>query len=123
MTAVYLNLREKSKANPDYQVLADDFKLWESENGAMPNGAVVLLDFGWTQMYTKREDFFGTKDVKNSSTFHFPGLSGTGALWLAGTGKVFGVATDTASIDYGQSLVKLYKHKKKTKHTGCNRTD
>lgn len=106
MAAVYLNLREKSKANPDYQVLADDFKSWESEHGPMPDGAVVLLDFGWAQMYTKQEEFFGTKDIKNTSSFHFPGLSKTGALWLAETGKVFGVATDTASIDYGQSVVK-----------------
>lgn len=108
MAAVYLNLREKSKADPDYQVLAEDFELWEGENGPMPNGAVVLLDFGWTQLYAKQEEFFGTKDVKNSLSFHFPGLSTTGALWLASTGKVFGVATDTASIDYGQSSVKLY---------------
>lgn len=72
----------------------------------MPGGAVVLLDFGWTKKYTAKEEFLGTKDITNMTSYHFPGLSIMGAQWLVETGKVFGVATDTASIDYAQSSVK-----------------
>lgn len=39
----------------------------------------------------------------NVSTFHFPGLSEEVAEWIVHSGRVFGVGSDTPSIDAGQS--------------------
>lgn len=105
--AVYLNLRNKAKKNPDYGVSAKDFKRWEKLNGPIPYGAIVLLDFGWTEKYGNINEYLGTADASNSSSFRFPGLLESGAQWLVRTGKVFGIGTDTVSLDVGYDTVSI----------------
>lgn len=65
----------------------------------------VQLDFGWAQKYHDATEYFGSAVTNDTTTYHFPGLSEQGARWLGETGKVFGVGTDTCSIDYGQTKV------------------
>jgi len=101
--AVVLNLRTKATLDPDYLVTGQDFEEWEKINGPIPEGAVVLLDFGWASKYNNRSEYFGTEDVNDTDSFHFPGLSEDGAKWLVRTDRVYGVGTDTASIDFGQT--------------------
>lgn len=93
--------------NPDYQIGAEHFIEWEKLNGPMPQGTIILLHFGWDTKYSDPAKFFGTKNINNSASFHFPGLSADGAKWLGESGRVYGVGTDTASIDFGQTRVSL----------------
>lgn len=105
--AVYLNLRDKAKQNRDYGVGAEDFECWEKLNGPIPYGSIVLLDFGWTEKYGNANEYLGTADTSDSSSFHFPGLLESGAQWLVQTGKVFGVGTDAVSLDIGYDSVSI----------------
>lgn len=103
-------MRDKARRNPDYGVSAKDFKRWEKLNGPIPYGAIVLLDFGWTEKYGNVNEYLGTADIKNNVSYHYPGLSGSGALWLVRTGKVFGVGTDAVSIDVGYDMVSILEN-------------
>uniref|UniRef100_A0A1B6GTM3 Cyclase n=1 Tax=Cuerna arida TaxID=1464854 RepID=A0A1B6GTM3_9HEMI len=101
--AVLLDLRQKASNDSDYLVSVEDFEDWEEQQGPIPDGAVIIMDFGWASKYKNASEYFGTPFTNNTELYHFPGLSEAGAQWLVDTGKVFGVGTDTASIDYGQS--------------------
>ena len=46
---------------------------WESQNGKIPSGAVVLMRSGWGSRYPIKERVLNTKTWKNPRTFHFPG--------------------------------------------------
>lgn len=101
---MHVDLADKAAQNPDYVVEPAVFDEWEKKNGRVQEGAIVLLNFNWTVRSDIKEDFLGSKTPLNISTYHFPGLGAAAAEWLVGRG-VFGVGTDTASIDPGTSKV------------------
>lgn len=104
-SAVIVNLTKEAATNPDYEVEPKIFEEWEKKNGKVPEGAIVLLSFNWTAKYNSKTEYLGSKDLANNQTYHFPGLSPAGAQWLV-TRNVYGVGTDTASIDPGKSKVR-----------------
>uniref|UniRef100_A0A1B6JXP7 Cyclase n=1 Tax=Homalodisca liturata TaxID=320908 RepID=A0A1B6JXP7_9HEMI len=101
--AVIVDLRTKAQADPEYLVTPEDFIEWERHYGPIPKGAIIILDFGWAVKYTNPQEFFGTANINDYTTYRFPGLSVAGARWLINTGRVYGIGTDTASIDCGRS--------------------
>ena len=46
----------KSRA---YTVTKTDIDVWESKNGRIPNGALVILRTGWSQYFHQPDNFFG----------------------------------------------------------------
>lgn len=107
-----MNLTKEAATNPDYEVEPKIFEEWEKKNGKVPEGAIVLLSFNWTAKGNSKTEYLGSKDPANNQTYHFPGLSPAGAQWLV-TRNVYGVGTDTASIDPGKSKVRqirLFKY-------------
>ena len=94
-----------ARAHKDYVVSVDDFTQWESEHGAIPNGAIVLIRTGWGQKYGDRTAYLGTSQTGAAAVaqLHFPGLGADAAQWLVANRNVDAVGIDTPSIDHGQS--------------------
>lgn len=100
---VIINVKEKAKKNPDYQVIRSDFEEWEQKHGRIPDGAVVLMNSGWSVRYPDRNLVFNTDIPEDSTTYHFPSWHEDAIGWLVKNRNVNIVGVDTPSNDYGQS--------------------
>jgi kynurenine formamidase len=103
--AIKLDVSSKANANRDYQVAKSDFMAWEQEHGAIPDGAIVMLQTGWSTRWLDRVSYLGTSKpgAEGVAELHFPGLAPDAARWLTENRKIKAIGLDTASIDYGQS--------------------
>lgn len=99
-----IDVSEQSAADVDYLVTVKDIEAFETENGVIPKGAIVLLRTGRADLYPDREKYMGTAERGEDavSKLHFPGLSVDAASLLVERG-IDAVGIDTPSIDYGQS--------------------
>jgi kynurenine formamidase len=82
----------------DYRITVADVKAWESRNGAIPAGVVVLFATGWDARWPDRKSYMNER----GGVKHFPGLSVELARYLVER-NVAGIGIDTASVDYGPS--------------------
>jgi len=105
--AVVINVSEKALADPDYQVGVKDFTDWESKNGEISEGSIVLLNTGYAQFWPDRIKYMGTdkRGPEAVKDLHFPGLDPKAAKWLVDNRKINAIGLDTPSIDYGQSTL------------------
>lgn len=103
--AVLIDISEQCAADRDYQVSINDFKTWESEHGAIPAGAIVLLRTGFGAYWPDRDRYMGTAARGPAAVLdlHFPGLDPDAASWLVAEREIHSIGLDTPSIDYGQS--------------------
>lgn len=93
------------RATRDYRVSVEDLTTWESHNGQIPDGGILLLRTGWGERWGDRAAYLGT-DLEGPAAvaeLHFPGLGEEAARWLVEQRGVVAVGIDTPSIDYGQS--------------------
>jgi len=107
--AVVIDVSEKTKTNPDYQIEIEDFRNWETTNGDIPDNSIVLLNTGYAKYWPDRLKYMGT-DKRGESAIkelHFPGLHPDAANWFVKNRNISAIGLDTPSIDYGQS--KLFK--------------
>ena len=90
---------------PDYLVSVDDLTAWEAENGAIPDGAILLIHTGWADRWSNRTAYLGTHLTGDAAVaeLHFPGISAEAARWLVDNRSIVAVGIDTPSIDRGQS--------------------
>ncbi len=102
---VVVEVSEACASDRDYQIRVDDLTAWESQNGSLPDGAIVLLRTGWEERWTDREAYLGTARTGSEAVaeLHFPGLHPDAARWLVDKRTIKAVGLDTPSIDYGQS--------------------
>lgn len=93
------------RVTPDYLVSVDDLQRWESRNGPIPDGAILLLRTGWSDRWDDRVAYLGTDLTGPEAVpeLHFPGLDPDAARWLVAGRGVVAVGIDTPSIDRGQS--------------------
>lgn len=105
--AVVIDVSEQSEKDPDYQVKVADFEEWEKANGAIPNGAIVLLRTGYSKHWPDRKKYLGTDErgPEAVAKLHFPGLHPDAARWITQHRSIKAIGLDTASIDYGQSTL------------------
>lgn len=104
-SAIVIDVQAQAAENRDYLISKDDILLWESENGSIPEGAIVLFRTGFGQYWPDRETYMGTAVLgpEGAKLLHFPGIDpGTAAL-LATERTIKAVGIDTPSIDFGQS--------------------
>ena len=104
-TGVRIDVTRQCARDRDYRVAISDFERWEAEHGRIPNGAIVLLNTGFTRFWPTRKDYLGTelRGQEGVRALRFPGLHPDAAAWLVRERQVKAVGIDTASIDYGQS--------------------
>ena len=101
--AVVIDVSDKAAANADYRLTADDVRAWESRNGAIAPGTIVLLRTGWGRRWPDRKTYFGDDTPGATDKLHFPSYGEDAARLLVTERRAAVLGVDTASIDYGQS--------------------
>lgn len=103
--AVKIDVAAKALANRDYLISVEDIKAWESANGPVPDGGIVLFQTGYGKYWPNKKDYLGTDRTGPDAVaeLHFPGLDPAAADWLVKNRNIKACGLDTASIDYGQS--------------------
>ena len=103
--AIKIDVSSRASANRDYRITVEDITSWESENGQIPDGSIVLLETGFGRYWPDRVKYLGTdkRGPEGVAELHFPGLHPEAARWLVENRKISAVGLDTASIDYGQT--------------------
>ncbi|MEO5946275.1 MAG: cyclase family protein [Chitinophagaceae bacterium] len=103
--AVIIDVSEKTKDKPDYQVSVADITEWENQNGEIPDNAIVLFRTGWGKFYHDPSKYLGTAEKGEAAIadLHFPSILPDLATWLLKNRKIKAVGVDTPSVDYGQS--------------------
>ncbi|HKQ31929.1 MAG TPA: cyclase family protein [Thermodesulfobacteriota bacterium] len=106
-SAVVIDVSKKAASDRDYQICVEDFTEWESANGRIPAGSIVLLDTGYAKYWPDKVKYMGTdkKGQEAVKELHFPGLDPAAAKWLIENRSISAVGLDTPSIDYGQSTL------------------
>lgn len=98
-----INIAEQASRDRDYRLSADDVRAWESRNGRIPRGTIVLIQTGWGRYWHDRAKYLGSQKAGDASDLHFPGIAQDAAELLAKDRNVLMVGIDTASLDYGAS--------------------
>jgi len=103
--AIKVDVSKNALNNPDYLVSIKDFQDWEAKEGTIPNGAIIILETGFSRYYPNKLKYMGTDQRGESAVkeLHFPGLSPEAAQWLVDHRNIHAIGIDTPSIDYGQS--------------------
>jgi len=103
--AVVIDVQDRAAKNRDYLVTVSDLQKWESTNGRIPDGCILLIRTGWGKFYPNRKQYLGTdsRGEPAIAELHFPGLDPAAASWIVNNRKIFILGIDTASIDRGQS--------------------
>lgn len=89
----------------DYLITKADLQNWESENGIIPDGTIVLLRTGYGKFWPDKLKYMGTDQRGPSAValLHFPGLHPDAAAWLMEERTIRAIGIDTPSIDLGRS--------------------
>ncbi|MEN8145906.1 MAG: cyclase family protein [Gemmatimonadota bacterium] len=101
--AVVIDVRTQAASDPDYRLSTEDIEEWESDNGRIPDGAIVLMLSGWGERWPDKQAYLGTNAPGDVDNLHFPGYSAEAAEFLRSERSVDAVGVDTPSIDHGQS--------------------
>ncbi len=103
--AVRIDVSSFCLKDADYEVTIGDFQSWESRNGSLPEGVIVLLYTGFGRHWPHRGQYLGTeaRGEEAVASLHFPGLGPEAARWLVENRSIRAIGLDTASIDFGQS--------------------
>jgi kynurenine formamidase len=101
--AVVIDVSAKTANDPDYRLTAADVLAWESANGRIAPGDIVLLRTGWGLRYGSRKSYFGDDTPGATDKLHFPSYGADAAQLLVTERRAGALGVDTASIDYGQS--------------------
>ncbi len=97
---VLIDVSAQAEANSDYGLTVGDIETWEEAHGRIPDGAIVLLNTGWSRFWSQPQRFQG-RDARGA--MHFPSYTGEATRWLVNERNVRGVGVDTLSIDRGVS--------------------
>jgi kynurenine formamidase len=103
--AVLVDLSVPCARDRDHEISVADLEAAEALHGAIPAGAIVLLQTGFGRFWPDRSAYMGT-DARGPGAvaqLHFPGLHPEAARWLVEQRAISAVGIDTPSIDRGQS--------------------
>ncbi|HXF06779.1 MAG TPA: cyclase family protein [Blastocatellia bacterium] len=98
--AVVLDVRDRVRDNPDYQLTVEDIRRWERRHGRIPRRSLVLLYTGWGARWGTPKEYLNRDE---QGVMHFPGFSPDAARFLVTEREISGLGIDTLSVDYGPS--------------------
>lgn len=101
--AVVIDVRDRTAADADYRLTAQDVEAWERRHGRIERGTIVLLNTGWSTRWPDRRRYFGDDTPGDASRLHFPSYGEEAARLLVRERGAAALGVDVASIDYGQS--------------------
>jgi kynurenine formamidase len=97
--AIVLDVRAQAASDQDYRAPAELLNDWEIRNGAIPEGAIVLLRTGWASRWADAQSY---RNQDPSGKMHFPGFSVEAAERCIQR-RASGLGCDTMSVDFGAS--------------------
>jgi len=97
--AVVIDVRDRTRFNPDYVITEQDVLSWERHHGRIKPGSVVLFYTGWQELWDSPEQFFN-QDAGGG--LHFPGIGAETTAFLLAERNIAGVGIDTHGADPGQ---------------------
>ena len=100
---IVIDVRPQAAADPDYRLTTADVQAWETRNGQLPEGAIVLLRTGWSARWPDAKRYLGSDVPGDASNLHFPSYGKEAARLLVEERKAAVLGVDTASIDHGPS--------------------
>lgn len=100
---VVIDVTKSAHEDPDYRVSVADLEGWEKRNGRIPDGAIVVMQSGWSKRWPDRKKVLGTDVPGDTANLHFPGFSSEAAKFLVEQRDIGAVGVDTPSIDHGPS--------------------
>jgi kynurenine formamidase len=101
---VLIDMAEAASADPDARLTLEAVRAWESRNGVVPEGAIVILRTGWGKRWASGAlSYFGDDTPGDASNLHFPGYGEAAARYLVEERKVGVLGIDSASVDHGPS--------------------
>jgi kynurenine formamidase len=95
-----IDIEAKTADDDDAVVTVDDITAWESVNGQLPDGVVVMMYSGWEKRLADPATYVNQRD---DGTVHFPGFSPEAATFLVNERNITGIGVDTLSQDPGNS--------------------
>ena len=95
-----VDIREKAAVDPNAVVTPEDLVAYERRHGRIPDGALVCMDSGWTDLVGDGDAFRGGAGFPD---LNFPGFSFDATDWLVTHRSVVGIGVDTMSLDPGDS--------------------
>lgn len=101
--AVVIDIKDQTQADRDYRLTRDEVLAFETLNGSIEPGAIVLLRTGWSRFWPDAKQYLGDDTPGDASKLSFPSYSEEAARLLVDERKVAALGVDTASIDYGKS--------------------
>lgn len=69
---VVIDVSEKVKANPDYQITMDDVKAWEKKYGKIPPKSFVAMRTDWSKRWPSPKKM---RNADDKGVAHYPGWS------------------------------------------------
>jgi kynurenine formamidase len=105
--AVVIDVVAKADRDPDYQITLEDIAAAEREQGPIGTDSILLFRTGFSRRWPDAARYLGTagRGDQAARDLHFPGLQPEAAKWLIANRPIRAVGIDTASIDYGQSVL------------------
>ena len=83
-----MSLSLSKRQDSDAELTIEDVNKWETENGIIPEGAIVIMYSGRGQFYGNRTAYLGwpagteENNPTDTENLHFPGISPKTAEWL-----------------------------------------
>lgn len=99
---IVIDMSEAASADADAQLSLDTVTAWEERNGAIPEGAIVILRTGWGSRWPEAQPYLGDDTPGDASNLHFPAYGAESARYLVEERRVGALGVDTASIDSDQ---------------------
>jgi kynurenine formamidase len=96
---VVIDIRERADGDANTTLTPDDIKAWIKANGPIPPGACVAMNSGWDRHATSAK----FRNADDKGVLHFPGFHSESAKMLLEEADIVGIASDTISLDQGQS--------------------
>jgi kynurenine formamidase len=101
--AAVIDIARQAERDPDYRLKAQDVLSWETRNGEIPPGTIILLRTGWGRRWPEAKRYLGDDTPGDASKLHFPSYGKEAAELLVRNRRVAALGVDTASIDHGPS--------------------
>jgi len=102
------NTSVQAAADRNYRLSVADVRRFEAQHGEISQGTIVLLRTGWSEYWPDANGYLGDDKPGDASNLEFPGFGAEAVRLLAEDRRVAVLGVDSASIDYGPRLVRLF---------------
>ena len=88
---VVIDVREKVRKQPDYQLSVQDIANWEQTYGPIPTDAIVAAETGWGERWNSPQAYWN-RDLRGMK--HFPGFSEEAVKFLVEARETLALGID-----------------------------